>query len=111
MGFSKQQCWSGLPFPFSGDIPNSGIEPTSPALQTDSLLTELPGKAYIKYNGAKSYETVLFTTYVKEIFLPKLLFAKELDKNTSSGNFPFCQVKKTPHSQYMGSTFNPWSGN
>ena len=108
---SRQQYWSGLSFPFPGDLPNSGIEPGSPALQADSLLTELPGKAYIKYSGGKSYETVLFTIYLKGTFLPKRLFAKELDKNTSSGNFPGCQVKKTPHSQYMGGNFNPWSGN
>ena len=44
MGFSRQEYWSGLPFPFSGDLPNPGIEPRSPALQTDSLPTELQGK-------------------------------------------------------------------
>ena len=32
MGFSRQEYWSGLPFPFSGDLPNPGIEPRSPAL-------------------------------------------------------------------------------
>ena len=31
MGFSRQECWSGLPFPFPGDLPNPGIEPGSPA--------------------------------------------------------------------------------
>ena len=36
-----QEYWSGLPFPSSGDLPNPGIKPRSPALQTDSLLTEL----------------------------------------------------------------------
>ena len=41
MGLSKQQYWSGLPFPSPGDLPDPGIEPTSPALQVDSLLTEL----------------------------------------------------------------------
>ena len=44
MGFSRQQYWSGLPFPSPGDLPNPGIEPRSPALQADSLLTELQGK-------------------------------------------------------------------
>ena len=39
MGFSRQEYWNGLPFPSSGDLPNAGIEPQSPALQTDSLLT------------------------------------------------------------------------
>ena len=44
MGFSRQGYWSGLPFPSPGGLPNPGIEPGSPALQADSLLTELPGK-------------------------------------------------------------------
>ena len=41
MGFSRQEYWNGLPFPSPGDLPNSGIEPRSPALQADSLPTEL----------------------------------------------------------------------
>ena len=44
MGFSRQEYWSGLPFPISGDNPDPGIEPRSPALQADSLATELQGK-------------------------------------------------------------------
>ena len=36
MGFSRQEYWSGLPFPSPEDLPNSGIEPRSPALQADS---------------------------------------------------------------------------
>ena len=41
MGLSRQECWSGLPFPSPGDLPNPGIESRSPALQADSLPTEL----------------------------------------------------------------------
>ena len=41
MGFSRQEYWSELPFPSPGNLPNPGIEPRSPALQADSLLTEL----------------------------------------------------------------------
>ena len=41
MGFSRQEYWSGLPFPSPGDLPNPRIEPRSLALQADSLLTEL----------------------------------------------------------------------
>ena len=41
MGFSRQEYWSGLPFPSPGDLPNPGIEPRSPALQADSLPTEV----------------------------------------------------------------------
>ena len=43
MGFSKQEYWSGLPFPSPEDLPNPGIEPGSPSLQADSLLFELQG--------------------------------------------------------------------
>ena len=49
MGFSRQEYWSGLPFPSPGDLPNLGIEPGSPALQTDALLSEPPGKPQITY--------------------------------------------------------------
>ena len=45
MGFSRQEYWSGLPFPSPGDLPNPGIEPGSPALQTDTLPSEPPEKA------------------------------------------------------------------
>ena len=44
MGFSRQEYWSGLPFPSPGDLPNPGIEPRSPALQADALTSEPPGK-------------------------------------------------------------------
>ena len=44
MGFSRQEYWSGLPFPSTGDLPKPGIEPRSPALQADALTSEPPGK-------------------------------------------------------------------
>ena len=44
MGFSRQEYWSGLPFPSPGDLPNPGIKPRSPALQADALTSEPPGK-------------------------------------------------------------------
>ena len=44
MGFSRQEYWTGLPFPSPGNLPDPGIKPRSPALQADSLLTELQGK-------------------------------------------------------------------
>ena len=43
MGFSRQECWSGLPFPFPGDLPDPRIESGSPALQADALPSEPPG--------------------------------------------------------------------
>jgi len=44
MRFSKQEYWSRLPFPSPGDLPDPGIEPTSPALKADSFPAELQGK-------------------------------------------------------------------
>ena len=44
MELSRQEYWSGLPFPSPGDLPNPGIKHRSPALQADSLPSELPGK-------------------------------------------------------------------
>ena len=44
MGFSRQEYWSGLPFPSPGDLPDPGIEPGSPTLEADALTSEPPGK-------------------------------------------------------------------
>ena len=41
MGFPRQEYWSGLPFPSPGDLLDPGIKPRSPALQADSLPTEI----------------------------------------------------------------------
>ena len=45
MGFSRQEYWSGLPFPSPGDLPDPGIEARSPALQANTLTSEPPGKS------------------------------------------------------------------
>ena len=44
MGFSRQEYWTGLPFPPPEDLPDPGIEPRSPELQADTLPSEPPGK-------------------------------------------------------------------
>ena len=44
MGFSRQEYWSGLPFPSPGDLPDPGIELRSPTLQADALSSAPPGK-------------------------------------------------------------------
>ena len=46
MGFSRQEYWSGLPFPSPGDPPHPEIESRSPSLQVDALLFEPPGKPF-----------------------------------------------------------------
>ena len=47
MGFSRQEYWSGLPFPSPGNLPDPGIEPRSPALSTDTLTSEPQGSVHI----------------------------------------------------------------
>ena len=44
MGFTRQESWSELPFPSPKDLPDPGIEPASPTLQADPLLSESPGR-------------------------------------------------------------------
>ena len=44
MEFSRQEYWSGLPFPSPGYLPNPGIEPRFPTFLEDALLSESPGK-------------------------------------------------------------------
>ena len=46
MGFPRQKCWSGLPFPPPGNPPDTGMEPISPALAGGFFTTELPGKPH-----------------------------------------------------------------
>ena len=49
MGFSRQEYWSGLPFPSPGDLFNPGIKPGSLTLQEDSLPSEPPRKPHKYY--------------------------------------------------------------
>ena len=59
MGFSKQEYWSGLPFPSPGDLPDPGMEPRSPSFQAESLPSEPPdstiligqGRGQLRYSG------------------------------------------------------------
>ena len=46
MELSRQEFWSGLPFPSPGDLPYLEVEPRAPALQADTLLSELPRKPH-----------------------------------------------------------------
>ena len=60
MGFSRQEYWSGLPFPSPGYLPNPGIEPRSSALQADALPSEPPGKP-IKFHEVHYLNYILKT--------------------------------------------------
>ena len=58
MRFSRQEYWSGLPFPSPGDLPDPGIEPWSPALQADALTSELLIVIIDGDEGCESYTGV-----------------------------------------------------
>ena len=64
--FSRQEHWSGLPCPPSGDLPNPGIKPRSPTLQATSLLSEPPGK------HSKSLVAIYFIYHSVYIVNPNL---------------------------------------
>ena len=70
-GFSRQEYWSGLPFP------SWGIKPRSPALQADSLLSEPPGKGHLKYTLLTVLILFLYLANKKH-FLSSLVKLKEL---------------------------------
>ena len=62
MGFSRQEYWSGLPFPSPGDLPDPGIEPGSSALQANSLLTELQGKILCMHTHTHTHTYIYIYT-------------------------------------------------
>ena len=98
MGFSRQEYWSGLPFPSPGDLPNPGIEPRSPALQAYSLSSEPPGKSklwvsrnYIwrselDHNEGWAPKNWCFWTVVLEKTLESPLDHKEIKPVDPKGN-------------------------
>ena len=63
MGFSRQECWSGLPFPSPGDLPDAGIKPRSPALQADALPSEPHHVASVSVPGNSMCFNVYFIWY------------------------------------------------
>ena len=72
MGFSRQEYWSGLPFPLPGDLPDSGIKPAKkdqtplfPALQADFLPVEPSGSKDCNGNSLKISRASLVAQLVK----------------------------------------------
>ena len=70
MGFSRQEYWSGLPFPSPRNLPDPGIEPESPVLQADSLPSELPGNPSAPLNLLSIFVENSFRAE-KSLFYPK----------------------------------------
>ena len=76
MGFSRQEYWSGLPFPSPGDLPDPGIESGSPSLQADALTSEPPGMPLYFY-----IQFVLFREQILafKMISPYITFTVEVD--------------------------------
>ena len=67
MEFSRQENWSGLPFPSPGDLPDLGIELRSPALQADTLPSEPPGKPFEEGKNGSGQVTAVQNTDVYRV--------------------------------------------
>ena len=59
MEFPRQEYWSGLPFASPRDLPHPGIEPGSPSLQADSLLSEPPGKPVCLFTHTHTHTHII----------------------------------------------------
>ena len=86
MGFSRQQCWSGLPFPSPGDLSDPRIEPRSPTLWADALPSEPPGigccQIYIVNFHFVAAPLYTVTTDTKSEYFEPLLLEKQQDFNS-----------------------------
>ena len=70
MEFSKQEYWSGLPFPSPGDISDPGIKPGPPALQADFLPSELPGILTRADGSYQQRPEIQYRKPVERLYLP-----------------------------------------
>ena len=93
MGFSRQEYWSGLPFPSPGDLSDPGIKPGSPSFQADALTSEPPGKPIVvnimqitatcgQFCSLDFLELVLFFFSPEYFFYPKLIESAERNTQT-----------------------------
>ena len=92
MGFSRQEYWSGLPFPSPGDLPDPGIKPWSPVFQADTLTSEPPGKSNVKKAPPKDAHALIRGTYKYITSNGKSDFADatEIEKESESEVTPLC---------------------
>ena len=106
MGFSRQEYWSGVPFPSPGDLPGPGIEPRSPALQEDALTSEPPGKwdpktyfLFSKIHLNQILSNQVHSMYLwpeSYLFVKKKLTAKEKHNCERLGDIPNKASKFSP---------------
>ena len=89
MGFSRQECWSGLPLPSPGDLPDPGMEPGSAALRADALPSEPPEKPMTNLDSILIIRDIVLP--IKFHLVKALVFPVVMDRCES------WTVKKTEH--------------
>ena len=82
MGFSRQEYWNGLPFLSPGDLPNPGIEPRSPALQTGSFPSE-PSRNPERFLRLSSIHFILFPLLCCSEVISTVLSSSSLIKSST----------------------------
>ena len=103
MGFSRQEYWSGLPFPSPGDLPDPGIKSRSPAFQADTLNSEPPGKPLLS-----SWVKLILSQLLLPIsFTFKLATPAPLLPLKIFLSFIFSVYFSEFHSQFLLGTFPP----
>ena len=103
MGFSRQEYWSGLPFPPQGDLPDPGVEPLFPALQVDST-AEPPGKplADICAPGCCRHLWLLLSPYIDEKASQQEGWGGERGNHRSSGRWLVLRSMDTVRLVFVG---------
>ena len=108
MGFSRQEYWSGLPFPSPGDLPNPGIEPGFPTLEADALTSEPPGNQNKWLFFIRSIGTQTISLSSQEA-----IWKGKIQKSSQTWPYHHCfwlaQPKRWPNKQIiMAITYNIW---
>ena len=96
--FSRQEYWSGLPFPSPSDLPNPGIEPWSPTLQTDTLPPKPPGKGYEMADKSTSIRTWASGYSHRNKHISKL---SDTPTDAMTVSMPTIKVKKWVVAQFL----------
>ena len=103
MEFSRQEYWSGLPFPSPGDLPDPGIETRSPAFQADALTSEPPGKPKVRLDTIKLLEEnigrTLFEMNHSNTFWDLSPKAKKKKKKAKTNKWDLIILKSFLHSK------------
>ena len=100
MGFSRQEYWSGLPFPSPGDLPNPGIEPRSPALQADSTIWDY-------FTTSKIILPLSITSFCEKVFILTQSKFKRIDSTVYHIGSPSSCV--LDWNKFMNNLYYPWN--